>query len=610
MAGCDNKHANYWNSSSHVIANAAWDSPVIVFNLTQRGSGDTVILSSFSNFMATSLSQRQEGSYAALEYGVTGSMITVPANYTQSFIVFYSSNGINKGVREWGQTMQRAFNRTQQHRLNDVSLNYMGYYMDNGAYYFHNTMPGTNYEDTTINIVNQIQLPIHYMEISAYFYYKGVAGGVSDWSPRPEVFPHGIPYLHNRINLPFIIHNRYWAYDAVYQKNYSWILDPKTGLSLPASNDSFWFDLLTKAKEWGVILYQQDWLNYEYFLLEQAYTDIHLTNRWLTSMGEAADQLDINIHYIMSYPRHFLKALEVPRVTQIRVSEDYAGNLGSSNNPQWNIGVTSMIVDALGLAPNKDVLWSTSIQPNNPYGDNAHESLPDRAIFIATLSTGPIAIGDAVNLTNVERIMRCCRQDGLILKPDRAITIINAIAADWARYNSVPQGELYSTETTIPSTNNDTFHVIFASRMRQDYDIYPSMIDGQPGIVWYYNNITHISSFNHTSPFHVSHDNCHDNSFCVWYTSPLWQFNDVNRTEYALLGESNKWTVVSRQRFLSITTNTENTRTTIVIQGIISEIVSIGIYHSILQSTIVNCSITAENGQANLILTPTNAICS
>ncbi len=50
---------------------------------------------------------------------------------------------------------------------------------------------------------------------------------------------------------------------------------------------------------------------------------------------------------------------------------------------------------------------------------------------------------------NVSRVMRCCRPDGLILKPDRAITTINALAADWARYDNVPQGELYSTETTV-----------------------------------------------------------------------------------------------------------------------------------------------------------------
>jgi hypothetical protein len=73
--------------------------------------------------MATSLTQTNN----VLEYGVMGSMLTIPENYNHSMIVFYSSHGINEGVREWGQTMQRAYNRTNQHRLNDLTINYLGY---------------------------------------------------------------------------------------------------------------------------------------------------------------------------------------------------------------------------------------------------------------------------------------------------------------------------------------------------------------------------------------------------------------------------------------------------------------------------------------------------
>jgi hypothetical protein len=75
--------------------------------------------------------------------------------------------------------------------------------------------------------------------------------------------------------------------------------------------------------------------------------------------------------------------------------------------------------------------------------------LPDRQILIATLSTGPVAVGDGINFTNIERIMRCCRQDGLILKPDRPLTTINQGVADWALNDGVSQGELYSTKTTM-----------------------------------------------------------------------------------------------------------------------------------------------------------------
>ena len=146
--------------------------------------------------------------------------------------------------------------------------------------------------------------------------------------------------------------------------------------------------------------------------------------------------------------------------------------------------------------------------------------------------------------------------------------------------------------------------------MKRDYKIYPSMIYSQPGVVWFYNNTQKISVFNDTQPLDVSASRCDDSAICVWYISPLWQFNDSMQTKYALLGEWNKWTAVSRQRFLSITTNAENIQTTIVIQGIVSEIVSVAVYHSILQSITVNCSISALNSRANVIITPTNIVCS
>ncbi len=55
--------------------------------------------------MDTSLTQTNQTSHSALEYGVIGSMSTIPANYIHSFIVFYSSQGVNNAVREWGHTL-------------------------------------------------------------------------------------------------------------------------------------------------------------------------------------------------------------------------------------------------------------------------------------------------------------------------------------------------------------------------------------------------------------------------------------------------------------------------------------------------------------------------
>jgi hypothetical protein len=166
------------------------------------------------------------------------------------------------------------------------------------------------------------------------------------------------------------------------------------------------------------------------------------------SMGEVADKLNINLQYCMSLPRHILTALQIPRVTHTRTSRDYAVHL-EGKAEQWDMGISSMFADAIGLAPFKDVFWSTSLQPGANYTPTPKEVLPKREVVIATLSTGPVSVGDGINYTDVDLIMRCCRPDGLILKSDRPLTMINRLISDWALHDGVSQGELYSRRTTM-----------------------------------------------------------------------------------------------------------------------------------------------------------------
>ena len=451
MSGDTNKHAGWWNQSSKVIESGMQGGPIVLFDLPKQGEGDILVLSSFSRFMATSLSQKNKNT---LEFGVIGSMLSIPADYNHSMLVFYSSKGINEGIREWGQIMQREYQRTDQYRLNDLTINYLGYYTDNGGYYYYNTEKGTNYEETIVDIRHKVALPFHYIQLDSWWYYKGMGEGVSQWTARPDIFPDGLQTLHRRLeNIPLVAHNRYWAFDTVYKQNYSFALDEGNKKALPNGNDSFWIDLLSEAHDWGLILYEQDWLNEQTIDFLPTRTDIHLGHQWLMSMGQAADKAGMNIQYCMSLPRHILTALQIPRVTQARTSTDYAFHiLGKAQ--QWAIGISNMFADAIGLAPFKDVFWSTSLQPGAPYKPDPREVLPEREILIATLSTGPVGPGDAINYTNVQTIMKCCREDGLILKPDRPLTMINALTSDWAFYKGVSQGELYSTRTTMYCFSN------------------------------------------------------------------------------------------------------------------------------------------------------------
>lgn len=446
MMGYDNIHAGVWNSSGRVVDSGMEAGPVVIFNLTDQGQRDVLVLSPFSQFMATSISQRDN----ILQYGVMGSMLTIPANYTHSMVIYYSTDGVNKAIRDWGSFMQLAYHRNNQHRLDDITINYLGYYTDGGAYYYYNTEGSLNYQQTMLSVHRKLSLPFHYIQLDSWWYYKGLKGGASEWESRPDVFPDGLPFLYRQLeNTPLAAHNRYWAVDNVYSDRYAFLLDEVNQMSLPVGNDTFWIDLLgTASRTWGLVMYEQDWLHRQTSEFIPLRTDIELGRQWLLSMGEGADRANVNIQYCSPYPRHALQALVIPRVTQARVSSDYTSHIVRQED-QWDIGVTSMLASALGIAPFKDVFWSSSNEPGSSYHPTPMEPLPDREIVMATLSTGPVGAGDGINYTNVERIMRCCRQDGLILKPDRPITMIDAFIADWAANGGQSQGAIYSTQTTM-----------------------------------------------------------------------------------------------------------------------------------------------------------------
>jgi hypothetical protein len=146
--------------------------------------------------------------------------------------------------------------------------------------------------------------------------------------------------------------------------------------------------------------------------------------------------------------------------------------------------------------------------------------------------------------------------------------------------------------------------------MNRNYTVSPSMIDAQSGVLWSYDNAKEIKTFSKTNALNVRAEQCHNLTICLWYVSPLQSLNDSAGTQYALLGKWNKWTAVSQQRFTSIITDTIKNEATIIVQGAANETVQVVIFHSVLLSVTVNCSISVTNGQTHLVITPSNVIYS
>lgn len=103
--------------------------------------------------------------------------------------------------------------------------------------------------------------------------------------------------------------------------------------------------------------------------------------------------------------------------------------------------------------------------------------------------------------------------------------------------------------------------------MKQDYIIYPSMLGIESGAIWDRTGSHDVSIIDESHPIHISTDTCSGSSICVWYISPLWQLNGQPNSGVALLGEFDKWTPVSPQRFTSFTIDQTENQVRITYQG-------------------------------------------
>ncbi len=148
---------------------------------------------------------------------------------------------------------------------------------------------------------------------------------------------------------------------------------------------------------------------------------------WLTAMGDAATQVGVTIQYCMPLPAHVLQSTKIQPITTIRASDDYRP--GRTFPPNWQVAHTSMLIWAVGSVSFKDDFWSTDIpQPGCPYqnASGCWEPNPRLEAIISAVTGGPIAPSDKIGTAVPSLIRETCTASGLLLKPDRPATYLDA----------------------------------------------------------------------------------------------------------------------------------------------------------------------------------------
>ena len=423
--------------------------PLVVFDSDME---NTVVISPQNTFMSAHHEVFKPDGYTVPVFatGILGSVDTVPKGYAMETLMVAGQN-LTDTMDKWGRLLRKRYKKDDKYRRDDFSINYLGYYTDNGACYYYYTGKYSNYEEAMLAVKKDADdngLPFRYLQIDSWWYFKGDHDGVKNWTCMSSIFPDGIEYVSQKTGWPIVAHNRFFSVDTDYAKQnggpFNFIVDSGQ-IALP-DDPSFWQYLLSTSRDqWNLWTYEQDWLLTESGRLKELQMDLNLGQTWLGQMGEAAKEEGLTIQYCMAWPRHVLQAVMIPVVTQTRASDDY-----HPGNNQWKIGDSSILLHSLGIAPFKDNYHSTSTQSGCRF--TTAEPSPKLQTFVSVLSTGPVGPSDTVGGADKQLILATCMSDGLILKPSRPAMSLDSTFLQRALGKGGPDGYLSATYTEVGLT--------------------------------------------------------------------------------------------------------------------------------------------------------------
>jgi hypothetical protein len=303
----------------------------------------------------------------ALGAGLGGMVAQVPAGWAVEFLLV-AGQGINDTVLAWGNQLLARGGKPRTPHGADLVTSTLGWWTDNGAYFYYNALPHLDMGGTTLAVLDswrELGLPVRHIMYDSWWYFKECESGKPDswlsckgalelWEPRPDVFAQGFAF---RPPLPTALHSRVFsATNNTYALSLgfadSFVVD--SGISMPVRSDVFLYLMRRAQESWGMVLYEQDHL-VEFAGMRVSKSNISAQSLMLEAMAAAADELGVTLQYCMALPKHMLESTRFRAVTNSRASSDY--NQGKDFHPgyhNYDVSKTSLLYWALGVIPSKD----------------------------------------------------------------------------------------------------------------------------------------------------------------------------------------------------------------------------------------------------------------
>jgi len=408
--------------------------PVVEPLLFLAPDGRTLLLAPLDHFHEQIIAVPEDAAHAreGVRCGWHGDLADVPAGFAAE-LALWAASSPRAAVDAWAAELCRRYGTVRRGRYADDGVGKLSYWTDNGAVYYYRTAPSRDYMATLEAVVQDLHskaVPVCSMQLDSWFYPHAIprpvgpegaplvpSSGMVSWEPREDLFPHGFADLRRRLGgLPLILHSRHFSRQSPYWREYACWQDGEYAHPCDAR---LLERLMESAAAWGALTYEQDWMVESFLGVRSLRSAPGRARAWQEALDHAAATRGMTLQWCMATPADFMQAVSLATLTSIRTSGDYRYLFDNGLNWMWFLHVNAL-ARALGLTPYKDVFIS-----HGKTASTAGEAYAEVESLLASLSSGPVGIGDEIGCTDRDLVLRTCREDGVLVKPDVPIAALD-----------------------------------------------------------------------------------------------------------------------------------------------------------------------------------------
>lgn len=423
--------------------------PAVVLPLLLFAPDGTVeLLAPLGAWHEQIIAVRQGSTIDELVWGWHGDLVDVPSGFTADLGIF-TGTSVAEVLRRWGAQITttastRRTPRRHDHHA-DPLLTHLSYWTDNGAAYWYRTEPGLDLATTLERKADELRelgVGIGSFELDSWFYPHEISRPVSEigyldevpptgmltWTPRPDVLPDGVAALRERLGDPtLVLHSRHISLASPYLDDGDWW----TEYAAHPVDPTFFRRWFRDAAAWGATCVEQDWMMMTFFGVRELRSTPGRAMDWQRGLDDAAGESSMSLLWCMALPGDIAATVELSNVVAIRTSDDYRFAADPALLWVWYLTVNALC-DALDIAVFKDCFFTASLGDEPSLDDDRTldvidgDPYPEIEALLSALSGGVVGIGDRLGRTDVGIVARMCRPDGLLLGPDRPITLTDA----------------------------------------------------------------------------------------------------------------------------------------------------------------------------------------